>query len=393
MTDIRFSQPKVRWAIGALVLIVAPDIWLSRSDAAPTNKPTGTPTVPVTMAVATAHDVDTVLDAIGTVTPVATVTITSRVAGVLEEVHYTEGQMVKKNDPLAVIDPRPYAAALAQAKGQLARDEAQLANARLDLQRYRSAVEQHAVPEQQAAAQAAAVHAGEGTVQFDRGVVDTAQINLDYTHIVSPIDGRVGLRMVDPGNNVAANGTSGLVTVTQLEPIAVVFTLSQEFLPKVLAGMRAGTPLRVEAFDRSSAKAAATGELLTIDNQIDQTTGTFRLKATFPNQDTALWPGEFVNLRFTVGVHKDAVTVPSRAVQRGPDGNYVYVIKPDMTVALRNVETTTAGDGVTVIDKGVRSGEHVVLDGQYRLEEGTKVVVQPAADSVGKKTAAKETEY
>jgi membrane fusion protein, multidrug efflux system len=393
MTALPSSRSKVRWVIGTLVLIVAAGIWLSRSHAAPARKPTGAAAVPVTTVVATQGDVDAVIDAIGTVTPLATVTITSRVAGILEEVHYAEGQMVKKNDLLAVIDARPYAAALAQAKGQLARDEAQLANARLDLQRYRSAVEQHAVPEQQAAAQAAAVHAGEGTVQFDRGLVETAQINLDYTRIVSPIDGRVGLRMVDPGNNVPANGTNGLLTVTQLEPIAVVFTLAQELLPQVLAGLRSGTPLRVEAFDRSSPHAAAKGELLTIDNQIDPATGTFRLKATFPNQDTALWPGEFVNLRFTVGVHRNAITVPSRAVQQGPDGNYVYVITPDQKAVLRHVKTTAAGEGLTLIDEGVRAGESIVLDGQYRLEDGAKVTVQPAAKPAPAKDAASRTDY
>ncbi len=382
MTANATSRLKVLSMLGASVLIaVAAGVWLNRSGAAHARRPPVAPAVPVTMTVATARNVDVVLDAIGTVTPLATVTITSRVGGVLEEVHYTEGQMVKKNDLLAVIDPRPYAAALDQAKGQLARDEAQLANARIDLQRYRAAVEQHAVPEQQVASQEAAVHAEEGTVQYDRGVVETARINLDYTRILSPIDGRAGLRMVDPGNNVPANGTSGLLTVTQLEPIAVVFTLSQEFLPTVRAALRRGPPLRVEAFDRTSAKMAAEGELMTIDNQIDQATGTFRLKATFPNQDTALWPGEFVNLRFIVGVRRDAVTVPSRAVQRGPEGNYVFVINPDMTVALRNVATTSTDEGVTVIEKGVRAGEHVVLDGQYRLEGGTRVVVQKPAGS------------
>jgi membrane fusion protein, multidrug efflux system len=393
MTASPSTRLKIRRPLGALLLIILLGVSLSRSSAASSKAPAGA-TVPVTMTVAATRDVDVILDAIGTVTPLSSVTVTSRVSGVLEEVHYTEGQMVKKDDLLAVIDPRPYAAALAQAKGQLARDEVQLANARLDLQRYRAAVEQHAVPEQQAAAAEAAVHAGEGTVQFDRGLVETSQINLDYTRIQSPINGRVGLRMLDPGNIVAANGSTGLVTITQLEPISVVFTLSQEFLPQVLAGIRSGTPLRVQAYDRGSSKTAvADGVLLTIDNQIDQTTGTFRLKATFPNQDTALWPGEFVNLRFTVSVHKDAITVPARAVQRGPDGNYVYVINPDMTVALRNVEITSAGDGLTVIDKGVRAGEHVVLDGQYRLEEGTKVVVQPAGKSADEKGATQQTEY
>jgi len=335
--------------------------------------------VPVTMAPAETRDVDIALRGLGTVTPVAMVTITSRVAGVLQETDYQEGQMVKKNDLLAVIDPRPYAAALEQAQGQLAHDEAQLANARLDLERYRAAIAEHAIPEQQAATQQAVVQADEGTVKFDRGSVAAAQVNLDYTRILSPIDGRVGLRLVDAGNNVAANGSTGLVTVTQLQPIAVVFTLAQDYLPQVLAGLRRGAPLRVDAFDRANTKPLAKGELLTIDNQIDPATGTFRLKATFANEDTALWPGAFVNLRLVVGVRSHATTVPARAVQRGPDGSYVFVIKPDQSVELRDVVATPTDEGVCVIDQGLAPGEHVVVDGQYRLEAGTKVVVQTPA--------------
>ncbi|HVU36314.1 MAG TPA: efflux RND transporter periplasmic adaptor subunit [Opitutaceae bacterium] len=380
MTANTSSPTNTRWVLAAVALVIIAGVvlWAKRGAATHARKPVAAAAVPVTVTVAQTRNVDIALDALGTVTPVSTVTITSRVAGILQEVHYKEGQMVKKNDLLAVIDPRPYAAALAQARGQLARDEAQLANARLDLQRYQAAFEQHAIPEQQAASAKAAVQADEGTVQFDGAAVETARINLNYTRIVSPIDGRVGLRMVDPGNNIPANGTNGLVTVTQMKPITVVFTLAQEHLPEVLAGMRGGAPLRVQAFERTSQKPVADGKLLTIDNQIDAATGTFRLKAIFANANTSLWPGEFVNLRFVVGVRKDVVTVPPRAVQSGPDGSYVFVINPNQTVTLRNVEAITTDQNVTVIDRGIQPGEHVVLDGQYRLENGTKVVVQHA---------------
>jgi len=258
-----------------------------------------------------------------------------------------------------------------------------LANARIDLGRYQNALREHAIPEQQVATQEAVVNEDEGVVKLDQGTVDAAQVNLDYTRIVSPINGRVGLRMVDPGNNVAANGTSGLVTVTQLQPITVVFTLAQDHLPQVLQQMRRGEPLRVEAFDRANSQAVAEGKLLTIDNQVEQTSGTFRLKGTFANDDTALWPGEFVKLRFIVDVKKNAVTVPTRAVQRGPNGSYVFVINPDLTVAVRNVEVTQSDQDIAVIGKGLATGERVVVDGQYRLEEGTKVALQASAGKAG----------
>jgi membrane fusion protein, multidrug efflux system len=373
-----------RRGIGALALVFAAVVVFGpnrHSGAAEANALRATAGVPVTMAPAETRDVDVALRGLGTVTPVSTVTITSRVAGVLQEVDYQEGQMVKKSDLLAVIDPGPYAAALEQAQGQLAHDEAQLANARLDLERYRTAIADHAIPEQQAATQGAVVQADEGTVKLDRGSVAAAQVNLDYTRILSPIDGRVGLRLVDAGNNVAANGTTGLVTVTQLQPITVVFTLAQDSLPQVLAGLRRGAPMRVEAFDRTRAKPVAAGVLLTVDNQVDPATGTFRLKATFANENTALWPGSFVSLRLIVGVRSHATTVPERAVQRGPDGSYVFVIKPDLTVELRNVVATPTDEGICVIERGVAPGEHIVVDGQYRLEPGTKVAVEAAAGS------------
>mgnify|MGYP001547879152 CR=1 FL=1 len=386
--DVSISLPRAkiqrRRLLGPLALGGAAWFaWVSPVALAANSEPGRGGGIPVTAAAAEARDVDVVLDALGTVTPLAAVTVTSRVAGVLKEVHYTEGQMVKAGDLLAVIDPRPYEAALVQTQGQLARDQAVLANARIDLQRYQAALQEHAIPEQQVATQEAVVNEDEGIVKLDQGSVEAAQTNVDYTRILSPIDGRVGLRMVDPGNNVPANGSGGLVMVTQISPVSVIFTLAQDHLTQVLRAMHGGEPLRVEAFDRTGPSAVATGRLLTIDNQVEPATGTFRLKATFPNADSALWPGEFVNLRFVVGVNRNAVTVPTRSVQRGPGGSYVFVIKPDLTVAMRNVEVTQSDPEISVLGRGLAAGERVVVDGQYRLEEGTRVAVQAAGGKAG----------
>jgi multidrug efflux system membrane fusion protein len=304
------------------------------------------------------------------------VTLTSRVTGTLTEVLYKEGQRVKRNDVLAVIDPSPYQAALLQAQGQLARDQALLSNARIDLERYRKAYLEHAVPEQQFASQQASVDADEGVVKLDQGTLDAAAVNVAYTRIVSPIDGRAGLRMVDPGNIVSANGTSGLVTIAQIEPITVVFTLSQDFLPAVSKAIASGRTLRVVAFDRAQKTPVAEGELLTIDNQVDPTTGSFRLKAAFANKDEALWPGEFVSVRLVTEVEENAVTVPARAVQSGPNGSFLFIVRPDSTVEMRSVEVDRIEKDVAVIRKGLKDGERIVVDGQYRLEQGSKVVEQ-----------------
>jgi multidrug efflux system membrane fusion protein len=336
--------------------------------------------IPVTLASAERKDVDFSLDALGTVTPVAMVTLTSRVTGALTEVRYKEGQLVKQNDVLAVVDPRPYDAALLQAQGQLARDEALLTNAKIDRDRYQKAFLDHAIPEQQLENQEAVVREFEGVVKLDRGNLDAAQVNVDYTRIVSPIDGRVGLRTIDSGNIVAANGTMPLTTIAQLQPITVIFTVSQDHLAAVAAAMRGGHPLKVEAIDRTKDLAIARGELLTIDNQVDSTTGTIRLRAIFANEDEALWPGEFVNVRLVTGVSKNAVTVPDRAVQSGPNGSYLFVVKPDMTAEMRIVEVGQLDHGIAVIRKGLSVGERVVVDGQYGLEQGSPVTQQqPAA--------------
>jgi len=370
------------WALAGILL--AGGLWFYRrtgraQEGAAHSAPA--PRVPVTVARARSGNVDVAVNSLGTVTAVSNVTITSRVAGVLDEVRYQEGQTVKRGDLLAVIDPRPYEAAVVQAKGQIARDQALLTNARIDADRYRTAFEKHAIPQQQLATQESIVHQNEGIVQLDQGMLDAAQVNLDYTRITSPIDGRVGLRLVDAGNNVAANGTTGLVTITQLQPITVIFTLSQDNLAAVTQGMRQGSPLRVEAFDRKLQRPIAQGTLLTIDNQVDPATGTIRLKGIFPNQDESLWPGEFVNIRLVTGVALAAVTVPSRSVQNGPNGNYLYVVKPDDSVELRGVDVAQVSADQAVIGRGLAADELVVVDGQYRLEPGSKITVRTAASS------------
>jgi multidrug efflux system membrane fusion protein len=362
-----------RWIVGGILALLLV-VWYVRRDSG--AKPAGPPPpVPVTAQAAQTSDVDVTLTGLGTVTPVSMVTVTSRVVGTLTEVDYREGQIVKQGDLLAVIDPRPYQAAVLQAKGQLARDQAILANARIDLERYRKAFEQKAIPQQQMETQEAAVRQAEGTVQIDQGSLDAAQVNLDYTRLTAPITGRAGLRLVDAGNIVSANGTTGLVVLTQLQPITVIFTLSQEALAQVSAGAKAG-PLRVEALSRSQSQPLAEGQLLTWDNVIDPATGTFKLRAQFANAGNELWPGEFVTIRLVTGVDRGIVTVPARSIQNGPNGFYLFVIKPDQTVEMRDVEVAQTSHGVSAIRKGLAAGEQVVVDGQYRLDQGTKVTIQ-----------------
>jgi len=360
----------------AIVVIVLVGLWLhARSGAEAPGRGarlSGAP-VPVTCEPARSGNFEVTLDAIGTVTPLSTVTITSRVSGTLTQVLYHEGQMVKAGDLLAVIDPRPYQAAVLQAEGQLQRDEALLHNARIDLERYRGAYQEHAIPEQQFATAQAAVDGDEGVVRLDQGALDAARINLDYTRITSPTTGRVGLRLVDAGNIVTANGTQGLVTITQLQPISVVFTLPQSDLPAVAAEMSRGQPVRVDALERDALRPLAQGRLHSIDNQIDPATGTIRLRAEFANPDAALWPGQFVDLRVVAGIDPQAVTVPARAVQQGPDGPYVFIVKPDQTAELRPVTVLHTEQGVAEIGHGLTAGESVVVDGQYRLSPGAKV--------------------
>jgi membrane fusion protein, multidrug efflux system len=335
--------------------------------------------VPVSVASVQHGNIGVYINALGTVTPVYTVTLTSRVTGQLMDVRYREGQIVKKGDLLAVIDPRPYVASLTQAQGQLERDQALLKNSKIDLDRYKVAYEQHAIPQQTLATQEATVSQNEGTVKVDQGTLDAAQVNVDYTQITSPIDGRIGLRLVDPGNIVTANGTTGLLTITQIQPITVIFTMAEDYLSDVVPQMQSGHPLRVDAFDRSQSTKIAQGTVLTIDNQIDTTTGTVRVRATFQNSDNRLFPNEFVNARLLVKTLRNVNLIPTSAIQRNNDISYVYIVNPNRTVKSRNI-TVAATDGNTTAVSGVNPGETVVSDGFDRLQDGTRVSIRTPND-------------
>ena len=372
-----------------LVVCLAVAIWLLvHWFSKPKAKPAPPAGIPVSRGQAKLGSIDIYLDDLGTVTPVYTVTVASRVAGELTDVRFQEGQMVKKNDLLAVIDPRPYTALLLQAQGQLARDEALLKNARLDLGRYQNAYEQHAIPEQQLATQQALVEQDVGIVELDKGNLASAQVNVDYTQIVSPIDGRVGLRSVDPGNIVAADGTTGLATLTQLQPITVIFNIAEDDLSEVAEQIASGRTLRVEALDRSQQNKIAHGTLLTLDNQINLTTGTVRARATFPNLKNELFPNQFVNARLLVKTLTKVNLVPVAAIQRNNDAAFVYVVQPDGSVQSRDVKIV-ATEGESAAVTGVQPGEQLVTDGFDKLQSGSKIVVREVPTSPAPAAAAK----
>ncbi len=339
--------------------------------------------VPVSVEKVKQGNMGVYLQELGTVTPVYTVTITSRVAGQMMEVDYKEGQIVKKGDLLAIVDPRPYQAAVTQAQGQLVRDQALLENAKVDLKRYQDALAQNAIPEQQLATQQATVHQDEGTVTLDQGNLDAAKTNLDYTRITSPINGRVGLRQVDPGNIVQANGTQALAVITQLQPITVIFTLPEDALSDVAQQLRQGHQLKVTALDRDKSAAIGEGTVLTVDNQIDTTTGTVKVRATFPNQDNRLFPNQFVNAKLLVKTLNNVNIVPSAAVQRNNDISFVYVVDDQNKVHSRNVQVTTT-DGLSDAVTGVQPNEELVIDGFDKLIENAQVRIRPASGSAGR---------
>jgi len=331
--------------------------------------------VPVSTAAARQGDIGVYINALGTVTPVYTDTITSRVQGEIVDVYYKEGQLVHKGDPLLDIDPRPYQAQLTQAEGQLAHDQALLNEARIDLSRYQSAFAQNAIAKQQVDDQEQTVLQYEGTVKNDSGVVDNAKVNLVYCHITSPIEGRVGLRLVDPGNIVQANSTTSLVVVTQLQPITVIFSVAEDYLPQIQEQLRKGQRMEVDAFDREQQKKIASGTLLTLDNQIDPTTGTIKLKAIFPNENGALFANQFVNARLLVDTQHNAILVPTSAIQRNAQGAFVYTIKPDQTAAIQTITVGTT-DADTAAVQGLQAGQTIAVKGFEKLQDGVKVAVQ-----------------
>jgi multidrug efflux system membrane fusion protein len=371
-------------ALGTLFFFTRGHSSTTTAGTAKGGKNSAPPATPVVAAQARTGNIGVYVNGLGAITPIYTVTIKSRVDGQLMSVHFKEGDLVKEGDPLIEIDPRPYEAAVVQASGQLVRDEALLANARVDLNRYMTLVAQEAVPEQQLATQRALVEQYEGTVTNDRGSLDAAKVNVLYCHIASPITGVVGLRLVDPGNIVHASDSNGMIVITQIQPISVIFTIAEDQLPAILQKIRAGQKLPVEAWDRELKNKLATGSLATIDNLIDQTTGTLKLRAIFDNENRSLFPNQFVNARLLQQEKTGVTLLPSAAIQRNTNDTYVYLIQPDNTVTIRNIKVGTTEGDQSEITSGLLPGDKVVMTGVDKLQEGSKVAPTMQAATAAK---------
>jgi membrane fusion protein, multidrug efflux system len=369
-----------------VLLIVAGVVWWTRQgtepqqDAGGGRRGAGAPMsiVPETVS---KGDIGINLNALGTVTSLATVTIRTQISGYLIRVAFKEGDDVKKGDLLAEIDSRPYEAALAQQRGQLARDEALLKGAQVDLTRYQGLAAQNAVPRQQLDTQIALVAQDQGTVEADRAMVKAAEVNLNYCRILSPLDGRVGLRQIDQGNYVTPGDANGLVVITQIQPISVLFTVPEDNLQAIAKRIQSGALLPATALDRGGANKIADGTLQTFDSQIDPTTGTIKLRAQFPNDTRTLYPNQFVNVRLLLDTHKDVITMSTAGIQRGVPGTFVYLVNADSTVSVRPVKLgATEGDRVEVLS-GVAPGDRIVIDGADKLRDGAKINVRAPTDA------------
>ena len=378
-------RSRLRWLFWLLLVlaIIGAVVWYYHR---PSEQPKtggrnqfGGPT-PVAVATVQKGDMPVTLTGLGTVTPLATVTVKTQINGYLTEVAFQEGRMVKKGDFLAQIDPRPYQVALEQAEGQLAKDQALLKNAQLDLQRYNTLVAQNSIATQTRDTQVSLVAQDQAAIKTDQAQVDAQKLNLVYAHIVSPVTGRVGLRQVDAGNYVQTSDPNGIVVVTQLQPISVIFTLPEDNLPAVMKQVHAGASLPVTAYDRTGTAVLGKGRLETVDNQIDTTTGTVKLRATFDNEQEILFPNQFVNVQLLVNTMKGVGIVPTAAIQHGAPGAFVYVVKPDQTAAVKQVKLGPSdGQHIAVLD-GLQPGEQVVVDGSDRLREGAKVTLAAASN-------------
>ncbi|MNX14910.1 Multidrug resistance protein MdtA precursor [compost metagenome] len=404
MSESRPVSPPSRWSrrrlvgLALLLLVVAGIAWMALRPSTkpggaggPGARPGGRPSmaaamanmaVPVRIATAAQQDIDIYLRSLGTVTAYNTVTVRSRVSGELVDVAFQEGQQVKAGDLLAQVDPRAYQVALDQARGTQMQNQAQLENARRDLQRYQALFKQDSIARQQVDTQAALVRQYEGAVKSDQANVDNAKLQLDYARITAPISGRLGLRQVDRGNLVSSADTNGLVVITQTQPISVVFTLPETQLPEVRAEIAAGKTLTVEAYDRADTRRIATGTLETLDNQIDVTTGTLKLKAKFDNTDDALFPNQFVNVRLHVLTRKDVTAIPTAAIQQGSAGAFVFLVQPDGTIAVRQVKLGAINSGMVAVNEGLQPGDRVVTEGTDRLRAGAKVEIVGGAEVI-----------
>jgi membrane fusion protein, multidrug efflux system len=397
----RSSTPsKARWWLWILILgVIAVGVWYFRgarssSQAADSAAPGATAkgrggassgglVVPVIVATAQRGDLPVYFNGLGTVTAFNTVTVRSRVDGQLISVAFKEGQFVHEGDLLAQIDPRPFQVQLEQALGQLAKDQAQRRDAEVNLERFKLLFKEGVIPQQQLDTQGALVGQFDGAIASDQAQINNAKLQLTYSHITAPISGRIGLRLVDAGNIVHASDTNGLLVITQLQPVSVIFSLPQDQLPMVNAKLRSRVQLEVDAYDRDDTAKIATGKLQTIDNQIDVTTGTYKLKSIFSNEDNALFPNQFVNVHLLVDTKRNLTIVPVAAIQRGPQGTYVYAAGSDNTAKIRTVTIAQTTGNSVGLNAGLNPGDVVVIDGQDKLQEGTKINPSPATDASG----------